>query len=231
MDHSKPLNYSEDFLLLPSLWRENSLFWHNLVETIFCPALTFVPYWPWGSGTWEEGHAWPAPPCTPPRRCSWTPSADPGSEAGGADGSTSGETPATCAESTGRLRSRSDTTWEVFPQQSGTPDALAETHRGCVCRWWCPRVRAPHCGTWPPSGLSVWLFRLGSVPRETDFQLPAPNLQPGSPPGTKHRLFLCLIGTGVYETRPCRTRGTTRNILYGFVDPLQEFKSKSNAGI
>ena len=84
-----------------------------------------VPCWLWGSGTWAAGRVWSAPRCTPPPRCSWTLSADPGSEVGGADWSTSAETPSRCAESTGRLEEGNINTHE----------AHTDTHRGGVNEW------------------------------------------------------------------------------------------------
>lgn len=80
----------------------------NAIDYVFWPGDmdSLVPCWLGGFGTWAASRAWWAPPCTPLHRCSWTPSGDPGSAAGGVGGSMCARTQAKCAESRGPLGHR-----------------------------------------------------------------------------------------------------------------------------
>lgn len=74
------------------------------------------------------------------------------------------------------------------------------------CRWWRPRSRAQHCGTWPPSGPSAWpcccgWHRVELLPSRAGL---CP--QPGSPPVTGYRSSPSLAEQAACGTRSCQSQ-------------------------
>ena len=96
--------------------------------------------------------------------------------------------------------------WREAPESEGmcaSEACISKSDLSCGCLWWCPHGRALRYGTWPLSGPSVWPFLFaGSLrrwPAAPASSPPAPNPQPGSPPGTTRPLCPSPTGPGASE--------------------------------
>lgn len=78
-----------------------------------------------------------------------------------------------------------------------------------VCQWSHPRIRARHCGTWPPSGPSAWPCCCGWRTAELLLSQASLSPLPGSPPVTGYRSFPSLAEQAAYGRHSCQSQRDT----------------------
>lgn len=79
-----------------------------------------------------------------------------------------------------------------------------------VCRWSHPHIHAQHCGTWPPSGLSVWPCCCGWHKAELLQSQVSLSPRPVSPPVTGYHSSPSLAEQVAYGRHSWQSQHDTR---------------------